>query len=448
MKGSDIAVKKILVWCLMLMLLCGMAVPGQALMTSQNPLIDPQDVPHVETEDEFYNVLLCGIDFGNYSGHWASGNKRVLEICHTDVVMVASVNKTKNKLSLVSIPRDSVTYIPNVKGIYKLNAAFNCAEDVHEGMERTRDAVTWHLGGIPIHNYMAVDMASLIALVDAIGGVDFDMDMNYWGSNGRIYRKGMQHLDGVGVMDYVRARKNASKEANDVGRTNRGRAMMIAVFDQLQKVIREEGLGSVMLKMINIMFGGEYNVITDLSRGDLLTLATMLTGISGGDAIGSYTMTGGYTRAFAHWNFTFNKQDHRQQVLKEVYGIDAEPIPYVSISHATWLVERGFDAAKLIMSARKIYQECAAMENITASQQELLDEMARRYDAAVQAFDKAAGTHVYADSKAVEEACSSLRWGANRVIEAFDYKEKYSWYALALWYQDPMINEYNKINWN
>ena len=64
------------------------------------------------------------------------------------------------------------------------------------------DAAQWTLGGIPINYYYSVDFDALISLVDAIGGVDFDMDMSYQGDYG-YYHKGAQHLDGLGVLGIV-----------------------------------------------------------------------------------------------------------------------------------------------------------------------------------------------------------------------------------------------------
>lgn len=450
MKGSEkFFMKKLCVWCMLLVLLCGMAFPGHAaLVESKHPLIDPQEVPHVETEDVYFNLLISGIDYGKYTGRWASGNKNQLDECHTDVVMVVSINKTKGKMNLISIPRDSVTYVPGIHGIYKLNAAFNCAETLEEGMQRTCDAVTWHLGGIPIHKYIAVDMASLIAMGDAIGGVDFDMDMTYTGGTGKIYRKGMQHLDGLGIIDYVRARKNATLDANDIGRTRRGRDMMIAVFDKVQQIIKEEGMGSILLKMVNIMFGGEYNVLTNLTRQDMMTLATLLTNVGSSENIGSHVLTGRYLRDFEHWNFTFNDQAHRQQVLKETFGIDAQPIPYVGRGDAQWLVDDGFGFAKNILVAKEVYLACAAVENPTATQREALKKLEDKYALAVQAFETAAESHVHSDNVTAEKACASMRSAADDVAEAFDYQGKMKWSVYSLWYKDAYINEYNQINWN
>ena len=45
---------------------------------------------------------------------------------------------------------------------------------------------------------------------DLIGGIDYDLDMAYTGSSGRTYQKGYQHLDGTGIYDYMRARRNAT----------------------------------------------------------------------------------------------------------------------------------------------------------------------------------------------------------------------------------------------
>ena len=40
--------------------------------------------------------------------------KTDLNECHTDAIVVASINKTQKKLDLVSIPRDVLIYVPGV----------------------------------------------------------------------------------------------------------------------------------------------------------------------------------------------------------------------------------------------------------------------------------------------------------------------------------------------
>ena len=438
--------KKWAVLMLALVLAFGCMVPAQALESSQNPLIDPWPVPHVETEDEFYNIILAGIDLGNYTGVWASGGKNVLEDCHTDVVMVVSLNKTKDTVSLVSLPRDTLTYVPGVHGVYKLNAAFNCAETAEEGMERVCDAVTWLLGGVEIHNYVAVDMAALIMLVDAIGGVDFDMDMSYVGHSGITYYQGMQHLDGVGVMDYVRARKNATVEYTDIGRTRRGRDMMMVIFETIQQKMKEDGM-AVAMDLINLMFSEEFNVFTKLSMADLFSLAEMALSMENMGDIGSYVLTGDYKLALKDWNFTFTDQDNRISVLKEVYGIDAEKIPYVSWNYTNWLLEYGFPVSRQIHISRQIIEYGRQQKDLTDNQQQALAALEAQHDLTVAAFDTAADEQTIGANDALTAARTKMRKLGEEASYALGYMRDAKWNNSALWYRDPLINEYTQVDW-
>ena len=438
---------KMLALCLVMILCFSLACPAMAWEKSENPLIDPQTVPVAETEDEFYNILLAGIDLGNYTGEWASGNKRVLEECHTDVIMVISLNKTRNTVDLVSLPRDTFTYVPNVHGVYKLNAAFNCAETADDGMLRLCDAASWLLGGVPIHSYVAVDMAALITLVDTIGGVDFEMDMSYKGHSGIVYQAGMQHLDGVGVMDYVRARKNATVEHNDIGRTRRGRNMMLAIFDKIQQNMKEEGMGGMVMDLINLIFSEEFNIITNLTMADLLSLADVALTVGGSGEIGSHVLDGGYRQALKDWNFTFTDQDNRKAVLKDVYGIDVEEIPYVSWGYTPWLLEYGFPISRQVLITRQILDYGAAQNNLTEKQQQALEALEAQHDVVVKAFDKAANEQTIGANEELTQARIRLRKLGEEATQALGYMRDAKWNTSAYWYRDPLICEYTQIDW-
>lgn len=438
--------KKLVTLLLVLVLAFGIVLPGQAIEKSKNPLIDPQPVPHVDTADEFHNILMAGIDLGNYSGDWASGGKKVLDDCHTDMVMVVSINKTKGTVSLVSLPRDTFTYVPGVHGVYKLNAALNCAETAEEGIARTRDAATWLLGGVDIHNYFAVDMSALIMLIDAIGGVDFEMDMNYTGHSGIAYKKGMQHLDGVGVMDYVRARKNATVEHNDMGRTRRSRDMVKVIFETLKEKIKNDGI-TVIIDLISLLGSDEFNVLTDLSMPELLSLADTALSLGDLSEIGSYVLGGEYHLALKDWNFTFTDQQNRLAVLKEVYGIEAEELPYVSLKYSEWLLEHGMPSSRQINIAKEIINYANQKTDLTEEQKTMLAELETLYDAAVIAFDKAADQQTEAANAEMAAARYKLRMQGEALSFSLKYMQDVKWNTSLLWYRDPLINEYNKIDW-
>jgi len=406
---------------------------------SRNPLIDPHDTPVAKTPQRYTNILLLGVDFG-FQGYLGSGSyfKKTLEDCHTDAVMVVSINMTTSEVNLISLPRDTVTYVPGVRGIYKLNAAFNCADTVGEGFERICNAASWLLGGIPIDHYCAVDMAAMIALGDFIGGVDIEVDMNYTGHSDRNYYKGMQHLDGVGITDYLRARKNATVEGNDIGRTGRQRRMMTAIFE---KVKSNSGL---IKSGWDYATSGEINFFTDMSLAKVLNL---LNKVKNADSIGSHVITGEYRTALQGWNFTFTDQANRIEVIREVYGIEVEEIPYVSYQYTDWLMEEGMRSAQYIAVAREVLDYAATLPQLTQEQQDAVTQLTNDRNQAILAFETAADSMTKEDQNVMVSSRRTLLESANRAADLLAYPEAGKLlHGIDYWYKDPSINEY-QMNW-
>ena len=436
------ALMRVLGAWMMMMVLLGTAFPGQALEQSRNPLVDPKPLgAYTETEDEFFNILLLGIDLG-YPGYLGSfgTSKKQLHQCHTDSVMVVSINKTKNKVNLISVPRDSLTYVPGVQGIYKLNGAFNAAATVEEGLMNTCNAVSWFLGGVRIDRYCAVDMKTMVALGDAMGGVDFEMDMSYKGSSGKYYRKGPIHLDGLGITDYLRARQNATVDYNDIGRTRRNRAMIKALYEKLLNH------PELILPLMQVIESDEYTFLTNATKEEFLQVLLPLFQGMKTDEIGAYVLDGGYRSALVDFNFTFNKQDVRKDVIRQAFGLEAEELPYVSVEYTRWLVDTGFITVRYIHVARQLIDYCQKVENPTQRQQEMLAEFIAMHDACVRAFDQAADTMSSADNRNMSTVRRELRALGDKLGNAFSYPKAISWYTSTLWYKDPLINAW-QIDW-
>ena len=75
---------------------------------------------------------------------------------------------------------------------------------------------------MPIDYYCGITMDSMAALCNLIGGVDYDLEMSFAGHDGVYHQKGLQHLDGNAIVDYFRARKNATVDTgSDQARANR-----------------------------------------------------------------------------------------------------------------------------------------------------------------------------------------------------------------------------------
>ncbi len=427
---------RILVVMLLVVCFCSQTIVATAETVSKNPLVDPKEVETAKTPQRYTNILLLGIEFGfdGYRGS-ASSKKGSLQNSHTDSIMVASINMTTDEVNLISLPRDTLTYVPGVHGIYKLNAAFNCANTVEEGFERIRDAASWLLGGIQIDHYCAVDMGAMVALGDFIGGVDLDVEMTYTGS--RKYVKGMQHLDGMGMMDYIRARQNATVNANDIGRTARNRQMMIAIFQKLKSN------ASLVKRSWDYATSGEINFFTDMTLAKVLNL---LNKVQGADTIGSHVLTGTYRTALQEWNFTFTDQANRIAVIKDVYGIDVEKLPYVEFNYTKWLMDEGMTTVRTIAIARDVLAKAQQQEMFSAEQEAALNKMNTLLAETIDAFDTAADSMAYADQSKMVTKRRELRAAGDDLSLLFNGVEV-QWYSGKYWYADPLINEYHQIIW-
>lgn len=172
--------------------------------------------------DRPINVLILGTDRTyDYDGQPMGGPARA------DVIMLASFNPRSNTTHLISIPRDTRTRIPG-HGTNKINASHT-----YGGQDLTRRTVQ-DLLGVPIDRYAEVDFQAFVRIVDAIGGVeiDVDKDMQYEDRAGNLkvdIRKGKQVLDGTKALEYVRYRADA---LGDISRVRRQQVLLKALAQE------------------------------------------------------------------------------------------------------------------------------------------------------------------------------------------------------------------------
>jgi len=377
------------------------------------------------------NILLLGID-RTPEGGTTSGT-----MPHADAVMVVAINFDENTVNLVSLPRDSFVNMPTVKGFYKLNCIFNVGGGYDapngEGFLLMCDAAEWMLGGISVDYYYAVDFEAVMDLVDAVGGVDFDMDMNYTGNSGKHYSEGMQHLDGQGVLDYLRARRNATTDANDRGRVNRQKKMMIAIFKQL----KDSNLLSVIPQLISSINNGLY---TNTTTEQTLALANYAKKIDP-SAIGTYSLYGEYTAGPISWNWTFVDPDNRIAVIQEVWGVTVSPLECTSYEFMTWLRDYGFSAVKYLSTAKAVGDFTEQMSALSAEQSEAYTAYDDAYSVLEQAYDQAAHSLSTEDTQLVTEAQETLREATKQLAELVGYDRSLHWNVGSPWCADTGINE-------
>lgn len=190
----------------------------------------------------------------------------------SDTLFVVMLDTTDKNISLLSIPRDTRVHIPRY-GFDKINHAYPLG-----GKDLTQRTVEEFLG-IKVNNYVMVDFKGFKGLVDAIGGVDIEVeeDMYYrdsWDGFTVDIKKGKQHMDGEKAIQYVRFRD----WDGDVGRVKRQQRFIMCMYE---KIASEELLKHIpgLAKQLTSMIKTDLNVAEMISLGKSLHAMVKETGV-------------------------------------------------------------------------------------------------------------------------------------------------------------------------
>ena len=146
----------------------------------------------------------------------------------TDVMLLVRFDPIHQDLKVLSIPRDTRTFVPNL-GMTKINAA-----NVQGGPALTAQVVSELLGGVGIDRYAILNIQGVEKLVDALGGVEIyvPQDMRYQDDSQRLYinlKEGQQHLNGNQALQFLRFRYDSY---GDIGRIQRQQLLLRALMEQ------------------------------------------------------------------------------------------------------------------------------------------------------------------------------------------------------------------------
>ncbi len=217
------------------------------------------------SDDDIYNLMLIGVDRRDKS--W-NGN--------SDSMMLVSINKKDNRVSIVSLMRDTYVNVAGV-GYSKLNAAY-----AYGAGPLLCQTVT-ETYKIKVDRYAAVDFFDLIEIIDIIGGVDLEitadeaevangyiLDMcNLMEIDGYEHQipseGGIIHCDGVMAVAFARNRFVGN---SDYERTERQRYLI----SQLMKEVKTMSVAQMTEKMQSIL---EY-VTTNIPETEIWSMVSEL----------------------------------------------------------------------------------------------------------------------------------------------------------------------------
>ncbi|PEW08246.1 LCP family protein [Bacillus cereus] len=208
------------------------------------------------------SVLIMGVDESDVRG------KEYGEAIRTDALLLATFNKDSKTVKLLSIPRDTYTYIPIEKKKDKITHAhaFGSAKNGKNGGPQASIDAVEKLMNVPVDYFVKFNFKSFIKIVDDLGGVEVDVPVEFTeqDSNDNAeaihLERGVQKLNGEEALALARTRHIDS----DAMRGQRQQLVIEAILKKLTSV------GSVT-KVGNIIDDINGQFVTNLTFDDMLS---------------------------------------------------------------------------------------------------------------------------------------------------------------------------------
>ena len=187
-----------------------------------------------------FNVLISGSD--TRGGFDENGR--------SDVIMVATINPKTSTILLTSVPRDF--YVTTA-----CDAADGCMQGAldkitHTGIHGTNTTkrTVEQLLGIEINYTFKVGFDTVTDLVDALGGVDVNVEPGYAVSTSTFsVHEGVNHLDGQHALAYARERYSYTE--GDRQRTKNQQQVLMGIVNEATKPSVITKYASIMDAMAN-----------------------------------------------------------------------------------------------------------------------------------------------------------------------------------------------------
>lgn len=205
---------------------------------------DKRPAPIALTKKEPFSVLMLGVD------------ERQGDKGRSDTIIVLTVNPNLNSVKMLSIPRDTRTEIVGKGTQDKINHAYAFGD-----IPMAMDTVEKFLD-IPIDYYMKINMEGFKDIVDAVGGVTVQNDLNF-SSDGIHFPKGEINLNGTKALSFSRMRHEDPR--GDFGRQTRQRQI-------IQAIINEGASISSLTNYNDIFTALGKNVKTNLTFNEMVSI--------------------------------------------------------------------------------------------------------------------------------------------------------------------------------
>ena len=192
--------------------------------------------------------------------------EEITDDARTDTIVIVSLDEKYNRVIMTSVLRDSRINNPNGNAT-KANLLYK-----YFGLQGVEQCLERELG-IEIEGAVLVNFANVKPVIDALGGVDIEIDVNEYLAIRSILLgrdpnmpdgPGMTHMTGRIALAYMRAR--ATGQGGDFSRTERQRKVVSQLMDKCR--------GLSLLELIGIYNQVSEGMKMSLSAMDILAAFT------------------------------------------------------------------------------------------------------------------------------------------------------------------------------
>lgn len=250
---------------------------GEPSASQPQPTALPTAFPIIDRRGaNLVNILLMGQD------NEVTGDS----LARTDTMIVVSINRDTNTVSMLHLPRDLYVYMPQV-GMGRLNTVYGVGSAL--GWDGgpffyMRQVILYNLG-INVHYYAMVDLTGFASLIDTVGGVNLAVDCAIQDyqiigaevPSGAVLSDpealqytlpvGYYTMTGAEALWYARSRGNS----DDFDRGRRQQQLLRAAF----RSARDNGLLSDVTRLPGLIQEGLAVVETDMPFDTILSLAPL-----------------------------------------------------------------------------------------------------------------------------------------------------------------------------
>ncbi|WP_052114982.1 LCP family protein [Pontibacillus chungwhensis] len=256
MKRKRTSKKKLFLWSFIVLLLLGAGVASgygayltdkakNATNSAQLELkrgdMSAKRDEMVDPYQDNISILLLGVD---------DSEKRDFDSnARSDAMVLATLNEEEKSIKLVSIPRDSYAYIPQMDQRDKITHAH-----AYGGVDYSVSTVE-NMFDVPVDYYVRLNFNAFVETVDTLGGIQYDVpfdlsEKNSEDKDGAIQlEEGTQEITGEEALALARSRQYDSDQA----RGKRQMEILQSIFDEASDVKSVTKYGSLIDSIGNNM---------------------------------------------------------------------------------------------------------------------------------------------------------------------------------------------------